>query len=128
MIAPVRSAALVLASFVLLVVLIRIQARQRRQYVRLDVIPYRGDDPTAAAVVNMFEALHKRLLHRWWRRLFTGQPSVALEVHCDRKAWLSLTCPAGLEPFVEAACAAHTPTVAWPEPPAYRDHRHMCCV
>jgi hypothetical protein len=121
----VRSAALVLASFVLLVVFNRIQARRRRRYVRLDVIPYRGDDPTAAAVVNMFEALHKRLLRRWWRRLFTGQPSVALEVHCDRKAWLSLTCPAGLEPFVEASLRSAYPNcrlaraTRLPGPPPY---------
>ena len=70
---------------------------------RLDVVPYRGDDPTAASIVNMFEAIHKRLMCRWWRRLLEGQPSVSLEVHCDRKAWLSLTCPVGLEPLVEAA-------------------------
>jgi hypothetical protein len=77
--------------------------------VRVDVIPYRGDDPSAAAVVNMFEALHKRLLRRWWRRLFSGQPSVGLEVHCDRRAWLSLTCPAGLELLVEAALRSAYP-------------------
>lgn len=70
---------------------------------RVSVVPYRGDDPTAAAIVSMYEALHKRLLCRWWRRLLTGQPSVSLEVHCDRKAWLSLTCPAGAEPLVQAA-------------------------
>ncbi len=70
---------------------------------RLKVIPYRGDDPTAEAIVNMFEALHKRLLRRWWRRLLGGQPSIGLEVHCDREAWLSLTCPVGLESLVEAA-------------------------
>ena len=98
-----RAAALVPASFTLLVVLSRIHARRQRRYVRLDVVPYRGDDPTVAALVNMFEALHKRVLRRWWRRLFKGQPSVGLEIHCDRKAWLSLTCPAGLEPLIEAA-------------------------
>ncbi len=51
----------------------------------------------------MFEALHKRLLRRWWRRLLAGQPSIGLEVHHDRAAWLALTCPAGLESLVEAA-------------------------
>ena len=70
---------------------------------RLSVVPYRGDDPTAAAIVSMYEALHKRLLRRWWRRLLTGQPSVGLEIHCDRKAWFSLTCPTGDEPLIEAA-------------------------
>jgi hypothetical protein len=81
----------------------RLHARRRRRYVRLRVIPYRGDDPTVQAIVSMFEALHKRLLRRWWRRLFSGQPSVGLEVHCDREAWLSLTCPVGMESLVEAA-------------------------
>lgn len=81
----------------------RLRARRRRCYVRLSVVPYRGDDPTAEAIVNMFEALHKRLLRRWWRRLVGGQPSVGLEVHYDREAWLSLTCPVGLESLVEAA-------------------------
>jgi len=51
----------------------------------------------------MYEALHKRLLRRWWRRLLDGQPSVSLELHCDREAWLSLTCPVGAEPLIEAA-------------------------
>jgi len=31
------------------------------------------------------------------------QPSVALEVHHDREAWLALTCPAGLEQMAQAA-------------------------
>ncbi len=108
-IVAIRVAALASTSFMLLVVVSRIHARQQRRYVRLDVIPYRGDDPTVTAVVNMFEALHKRLLRRWWRRLFSGQPSVGLEVHCDRKAWLALTCPAGLEPLVEAALRSAYP-------------------
>ncbi|HWX87504.1 MAG TPA: replication-relaxation family protein [Solirubrobacteraceae bacterium] len=57
----------------------------------------------------MYEALHKRLLRRWWRRLLVGQPSVGLEVHCDRDAWLSLTCPAGSESLVEAALRSAYP-------------------
>jgi hypothetical protein len=97
------SAAAVFASFALVVGASRFHARRRRRYVRLSVIPYRGDDPPAAAIVSMFEALHKRLLCRWWRRLFAGQPSVGLEIHCDREAWFSVTCPVGLEPLVEAA-------------------------
>jgi Replication-relaxation len=98
-----------LALFALLVVACRLRARRRRRYVRLRVIPYRGDDPTAQAIVSMFEALHKRLLRRWWRRLFTGQPSVGLEVHYDREAWLSLTCQAGMQPLVEAALRSAYP-------------------
>ncbi len=95
--------------FMLLASVCRLRARHRRRYMRLKVIPYRGDDPTAQAIVNMFEVLHKRLLCRWWRRLLAGQPSVSLEVHCDHEAWLSLTCPAGLESLVEAALRSAYP-------------------
>jgi hypothetical protein len=99
----------VVASCVLVVAACRAWARRRRRYVRLNVVPYRGDDPTAAAIVSMFEALHKRLLRRWWRRLLAGQPSVGLEVHCEHEAWLSLTCPAGLEWLAEAALRSAYP-------------------
>jgi hypothetical protein len=73
------------------------------------VVAYRADRTSAEAVVTMFEALHKRLLRRWWRRLLLGQPSVAVEVHhtSDRdspdSAWLAVSCPVGLERMVEAA-------------------------
>lgn len=87
----------------LLVGVCRLRARYRRRYVRLKVVPYRGDDPAAQAIVGMYEALHKQLLRRWWRRLFTGQPSISLEIHCNREAWLSLTCPARMQPLMEAA-------------------------
>ncbi len=103
------AAGAVMVLFVLISCGCRLRARRARSYVRLRVIPYRGDDPTAQAIVNMFEALHKRLLCRWWRRLFTGQPSVGLEVHCDEEAWLSITCPAGLQPLVEAALRSAYP-------------------
>jgi hypothetical protein len=98
-----------IALFALLVGVCRLRARRRRQYIRLSLIPYRGDDPTAQAIVSMFEALHKRLLRRWWRRLFTGQPSVSLEVHCDRQAWLSLTCQVGMQSLIEAALRSAYP-------------------
>jgi hypothetical protein len=101
--------AVVLLSVVFAVFALRIRARARRRYVRLRVVPFRGDDPTTLAIVGMFEALHKRLLRRWWRRLFTGQPSVGLEVHYRRQAWVSLTCPAGLESLVEAALRSAYP-------------------
>ncbi|MFI4992077.1 MAG: replication-relaxation family protein [Solirubrobacterales bacterium] len=82
----------------------RWHARRRRRYVRMRVDAYRADKATAEAVVGMFEALHKRLLCRWWRRLLHGQPSVALEVHhAGGEAWLALTCPAGLDGMVQAA-------------------------
>jgi hypothetical protein len=57
----------------------------------------------------MFEALHKRLLSRWWRRLLSGQPSVGLEIHCHGEAWLALTCPEGQEPFFESALRSAYP-------------------
>jgi hypothetical protein len=92
------------------VVLARRGARRRRRYVRLRVEAYRTDRASADAVVQMFEALHKRLLRRWWRRLVGGQPSVALEVHhacaargASQSVWLAVSCPAGLERMVEAA-------------------------
>ncbi len=90
-------------SCALTVAALRLRARRSRRYTRLRVVPYRGDDPPAAAIVSMYEALHKRLLRRWWRRLLAGQPSVSLELHCDREARLSLTCPLGAEPLIEAA-------------------------
>jgi len=81
----------------------RWRSRARRRYVRLRVDPYRTDRASAEAIVAMFEALHKRLLRRWWRRLLEGQPSLSLEIHHDREAWLALTCPPGCEATVEAA-------------------------
>ncbi|MGA9285835.1 MAG: hypothetical protein WBV85_10375 [Solirubrobacteraceae bacterium] len=88
---------------------LRIRARRSRLYIRLCVVPYRGDDPSIAGIVSMYEALHKRLLRRWWRRLLAGQPSIGLELHCDRGAWFSLTCPAGAESIIEAALRSAYP-------------------
>jgi hypothetical protein len=102
-----------------LVVVTRWRSRRRRAYVRLRVEAYRTDTATAESLVTMFDALHKRLLRRWWRRLVLGQPSMSLEVHhtCARgmgarveqgggdspAVWLALTCPQGLEGMVQAA-------------------------
>ena len=83
---------------------IRVHARRRRRYVRMRVQAYRTDTAGAEAVVSMFEALHKRMLSRWWRRLLHGQPSVALEVHhAHGTVWLAVTCPAGLQDMMQAA-------------------------
>jgi Replication-relaxation len=95
----------------------RVLARRRRRYVRVRVLPYRGDDPTLEQIVGVFEALHKRLQRRWWRRLLRGQPSVGLEVHCDRQAWLALTFPAGLEALVQAALQGAYPSMRLASPP-----------
>jgi hypothetical protein len=107
------------------VVALRCRSRRRREYVRLRVEAYRTDTATAESLVTMFDALHKRLLRRWWRRLVLGQPSMSLEVHhtCAREAgvrveraggdspavWLAVTCPLGLEGMVEAALQSAYP-------------------
>jgi hypothetical protein len=93
-----------------LIAISRWWARRRREYVRMRVQAYRTDKASALAVVSMFEALHKRLLRRWWRRLLQGQPSVALEVHhAGGAVWLAVTCPGGFEGMVEAALRAAYP-------------------
>jgi hypothetical protein len=95
--------------FVATVAISRWVARRRRRYVRMRVETYRTDKASAEAVVSMFEALHKRLLRRWWRRLLRGQPSVALEVHHaggpggSGAVWLAVACPIGLEEMAQAA-------------------------
>jgi hypothetical protein len=82
----------------------RMRARRRRRYVRMRVRTYRTDTASAEAVISMFEALHKRMLRRWWRRLLHGQPSVALEVHhAHGTVWLAVACPAGSRDMVQAA-------------------------
>ncbi len=87
-----------------LLAVMRLWARRRREYIRLRVQTYRTDKASAEAIVGMFEALHKRLLCRWWRRLLRGQPSLALEVHYARgTVWLAVSAPAGYEEMVQAA-------------------------
>ncbi len=83
----------------------RLAMRNRRRYIRLEVNAYRTDQASWEDLVRMFEALHKRLLRRWWRRLLLGQPSVALEVHHsdDGRAWLAVSCPLGSESMIQAA-------------------------
>jgi hypothetical protein len=103
-VAPIRLLAVAMFLLGALLAIARLEARRRREYVRMRVQTYRTDQASAEAVVGMFEALHKRLLRRWWRRLLQGQPSVALEVHhATGAAWLAVTCPRGLEGMVEAA-------------------------
>jgi len=101
---PTRLLALSVLLLGALVAFARFRARRRREYVRLRVQTYRTDRASAEAIVGMFEALHKRLLRRWWRRLLQGQPSIALEVHHARgTVWLAVTCPAGYGEMVQAA-------------------------
>jgi hypothetical protein len=128
-VAPLRIVAVVLLALVALVVLVRSISRRRRRFVRSRIEVHRTDKASAEAVVNMFEALHKRLLRRWWRRLVLGQPAVALEVHYDAGAgpdggaasfaWMALCCPCGCERVLEAALRTAYPNsrlVALEEP------------
>jgi Replication-relaxation len=100
-----RSLAILIAVTAALLACVRVRARRARVYVRLGVEIYRADNTTAEGVIAMFESLHKRLLRRWWRRLFSGQPSLALEVHhgSARSVWLAVSCPAGVESMIETA-------------------------
>jgi hypothetical protein len=115
------------ASLVSLVMLsiARCVARRRRDYARVRVGVYRTDHAPAAALVSMYEALHKKLLQRWWRRLLLGQPSLALEVHHGAAAavsrhgeprppvaWMALACPRDALPAVEAALRVAYPNCA----------------
>jgi hypothetical protein len=97
---------------------VRMCARRRRRYVRMRVRTYRTDTASAEAVVSMFEALHKRILLRWWRRLLHGQPSVGLEVHhAHGTVWLAVAFPAGSRDMVQAALRTAYPNCRLdPEP------------
>jgi Replication-relaxation len=97
---------------------VRLRARRRRRYVRMRVHTYRTDTASAEAVVSMFEALHKRMLRRWWRRLLHGQPSVGLEVHhAHGTVWLAVAFPAGSQDMVQAALRTAYPNCRLdPEP------------
>jgi hypothetical protein len=135
-IAPAKMFAVAMSALAGCVAVLRWRARRRRSYVRLLLESHRTDHAGAEAVVGMFEALHKRLLRRWWRRLLFGQPSVALEVHhtsaatsangetIERavcSAWMAVTCLRGSERMVEAALRTAYPNCllrAWGRPVA----------
>ncbi|HEX3517801.1 MAG TPA: replication-relaxation family protein [Solirubrobacteraceae bacterium] len=107
-VATVQMLSLSLLATSAFVISTRALVRSRRRYVRLVVQAYRTDEPEPEALVRMFEALHKRMLRRWWRRLLQGQPSVALEVHHTGTgntalAWFGVSCPLGLESMIETA-------------------------
>ena len=90
----------------------RTLARRGRRYHRMSVAAHRIDKATPEALVSMFDALHKRLLRRWWRRLLAGQPSVSLEVHlADGEASLAVSCPLGGEDLVESALRGAYPNL-----------------
>jgi hypothetical protein len=105
----------------------RVSARRGRRYVRLRVAPFRTDQASVESLVGMYESLHKRLLHRWRRRLFLGQPSFSLELHraAAGELWFAIACPVGSERMVESAFRGAYPNSSltrsrvWPgSPPA----------
>ncbi len=108
----------------LAILALRLRARGRRRYVRLRLEVYRGDHADPNAIALMFEALHKRLLQRWWRRILHGQPSVSLEVHhagggkspadgaaTAPRAWLAVSCPEHLRGMVQTALQSTYPNL-----------------
>jgi hypothetical protein len=124
-----------------MIAIARARARRGRRYLRLRVIAYRGDYATVDAVVAMYEALHKRLLQRWWRRLVVGQPSLSLEVHHaggdERSAWLAVTCLEGHEQILEASLQTAYPNcrlvaldrhVGMPPPMIVRLKKHQSFI
>jgi hypothetical protein len=110
-----------IGSFCIAIAGARWTARHRRCYVRMRIEVYRTDHAEPNALERVFEALHKRLLRRWWRRTLLGQPSVALEIHYDQaandhagsksphRAWFAVSCPQGLERMVQAALQSAYP-------------------
>jgi hypothetical protein len=94
---------------------IRVWARRRRSYVRLAIDPYRSDRLAPDALVSTLAVIHSVVSVRGPRRIVTGQPSVAFEVHHDvrptggRVAWLAVCVPCGLEAQVVAAVRATYP-------------------
>jgi hypothetical protein len=110
---PAQLSSALLSMLIAVIVIARGRARARRRYVRLRVEAYRGDYASSEALVRMYGALHNRLQRRWWRRLFAGQPSLALEVHHDGgaapSAWLAISCPQEHRRMVEAALQASYP-------------------
>jgi hypothetical protein len=88
---------------------IRAGARRRRGYVRLVVEPYRSDRLAAEALVAAFATLHSLVSARGVRRIVTGQPSLAVEVHHQQGAggaplaWLGVSVPERLAAQAVAA-------------------------
>ncbi len=78
---------------------IRLVARRRREYIRLVIEPYRSDRLAVDALVSTFAALHSLVSVRGPRRILTGQPSVALEIHHQIRSggaplvWLAICAP-----------------------------------
>jgi hypothetical protein len=90
-------------------------ARRRRSYVRLVVEPYRSDRLAVDALVSALAGLHALVSVRGPRRIVTGQPSIALEIHHQVRVggaplvWLAVCAPCGLATQVGAAIRAAYP-------------------
>ena len=72
------------ALFLCLVFLpLRLRARRTRaaQRERYEIVPYRNDVATLERMVQVFQALGATLNRRWFRRVVSGAPSVAFEIH-----------------------------------------------
>jgi hypothetical protein len=104
-----------LAGVVVVSAVIRVGARRRREYVRLVIEPYRSDRLAPDALVSTFAAVHSLVSVRGPRRILTGQPSVALEIHHQMRAggaplvWLAVCAPRRLGVQVGAAVRATYP-------------------
>jgi Replication-relaxation len=65
---------------------------------RYEIVPYRNDVATPERMAQVFQALAATLNRRWFRRILSGAPSVAFEIHVlpqDRRparAVLSVVC------------------------------------
>jgi Replication-relaxation/TraM recognition site of TraD and TraG len=78
----------------------RLRARSRRagERERYEIIPYRNDVATLERMVQVFQALGATFNRRWFRRVLTGAPSVAFEIHVlphqnrSARAVLSVVC------------------------------------
>jgi hypothetical protein len=106
-------AAVLIVAFALLVS--RWVARRSRRYVRVTLLPHRSGQAEPEDVRRMLESWHQQLLQRWWRRLYLGQPGVALEVVTDRGpdgrlvGRISIVCPDELQTAVEGTLLACYP-------------------
>ncbi|MGI8726615.1 MAG: hypothetical protein ACR2K6_02900, partial [Solirubrobacterales bacterium] len=58
----------------------RYYARTQRRYARARVVPAERDHASPTELRSFYSQLHALTAERWWRRLLSGQPSVALEL------------------------------------------------
>jgi hypothetical protein len=106
-------ACLAAASVSAVLVALRLASRRRRAYERLRVLAYRGDLAEPPALERALAALHAAIAVRWRRRILSGQPSAALEVHYGPgpEAWLAVCVPKGMGPVVASALQVAYPNL-----------------